>query len=637
MAAQPKKKSIDSVAAELLATRSQKRGMALVLGAGCSRSSNVPLWEEFAQSVCDQLGVPDKPRGKSAIERLERYVVASPMNQDLVTGCVDKTIAAARASVGYKYIARLVEQGFYATIVTTNWDWLLEDALYRVMRANRLLVLTRDGASDEELARQIQAAGNRTVVVKLHGDPKTRLRIGEGLSTRALSKPLLDALTPRLSKVHVVGYSGNDTDVLQLLYNGVANAEILVVARKTQAIQKQLRMLATGICGDEETLSALRYRPQVRGTVDAPQADERINVGDFDNFFCQMTLSIERRLVKETERATRLRDVEAQLLKKEESGLSYINYNQITRMARAFVNEVTRERTPDIVFFVNDPSAPGGMELKKRIEADLVAAGVKEIGILLIHGETNNRSFKREFRGKRIPAGHGGKAAKVRVVHILDSITFSGNTLQIARKQVREWYPKAEVRLGALLVSQLLVDRQSARPTDEHIYYESITDRFEIFFPWGVTQATADFDRKFSGVDGDRLVSIARRPWGAVEILADEEICSVRLLTIEANRRLSFQRHLCRDELFVALDDNIGIDVCGAELRTGVDPFDPAVKSMILEKGDYILVSRGIWHRTKASMDRVRLLEVGFGLYDQQYDIERLFDDFERVDADGAK
>ena len=36
-------------------------------------------------------------------------------------------------------------------------------------------------------------------------------------------------------------------------------------------------------------------------------------------------------------------------------------------------------------------------------------------------------------------------------------------------------------------------------------------------------------------------------------------------------------------------------------------------------------------------MDRVRLLEVGFGVYDQQYDIERLADDFDRVGADGTE
>ena len=106
---------------------------------------------------------------------------------------------------------------------------------------------------------------------------------------------------------------------------------------------------------------------------------------------------------------------------------------------------------------------------------------------------------------------------------------------------------------------------------------------------------------------------------------------------IEAGKKLSFQRHLCRDELFVALDDNIGLDICAEELGRDANQYDEAVKSLILEKGDYVLIPRGVWHRTKASMDRVRLLEIGFGLYDQHSDIERRWDDFEREHKDGRE
>jgi dTDP-4-dehydrorhamnose 3,5-epimerase-like enzyme len=86
----------------------------------------------------------------------------------------------------------------------------------------------------------------------------------------------------------------------------------------------------------------------------------------------------------------------------------------------------------------------------------------------------------------------------------------------------------------------------------------------------------------------------------------------------------------------VALDDNIGLDICAEELDTNADQYDENVKSLILEKGDYVLIPRGVWHRTKASMDRVRLLEIGFGLYDQDHDIERRWDDYERARLDGS-
>jgi mannose-6-phosphate isomerase-like protein (cupin superfamily) len=227
---------------------------------------------------------------------------------------------------------------------------------------------------------------------------------------------------------------------------------------------------------------------------------------------------------------------------------------------------------------------------------------------------------------------------EIGTVVILDAITFSGNTLELARNKVKEWFPSANIKTGVLVVSQSLLDRAKDENREPPVFYETITDRFEIFFPWGVTQLTADFDRRFVGADAThvRRVKVSRRPWGAIEILADEEIASVRLLTIEARDKLSFQRHLCRDELFVALDDNIGLDLCAADLDADTDQYDPRIKSIVLEKGDYILIPRGIWHRTKASMDRVRLLEVAFGIYDQIEDLERLWDDYERAGNNGA-
>ena len=132
-----------------------------------------------------------------------------------------------------------------------------------------------------------------------------------------------------------------------------------------------------------------------------------------------------------------------------------------------------------------------------------------------------------------------------------------------------------------------------------------------------------------------REIKIGKRPWGAVETLSDQEMTSVRLLTIEAHDQLSFQRHLCRDELIVALDDNVGLDICCEDLSANPDLYDPRIKSMVLEKGDYLLIPRGIWHRIKASMDRVRLLEVAFGVYDEAHDVQRLWDKYrlERKEA----
>jgi mannose-6-phosphate isomerase len=619
-------KKIDTVAAELVATQKAGRPACLILGAGASVASGVPMWEAFAGEVLDALGADGSEEGdsNSNVGQLEVYVRDNPLQVDLVVDQIDEKLRSARPSRGYGYLARLVQAGYYRTIITTNWDTLLEDALHQVLPSSELLVLTRDQVDEHFMTAALKLNEHRVVVLKLHGDTKSQLRMGEGLTTRSISRSVVEALEPRLKRVHLVGHSGRDLDVLQLLFSRVEDGDVLVASPEPTNIEETLRRVSSSFVGGETSL-----KQPARNGMDPP----RVNIGEFDHFFCQLSLSIERRLLRGEDRQGVLKGIETALLRKEEVGLSYINSSQLTRMARMFVGQVTKLNTPDVVFFINDPSAPGGMELKKRIESDLMLQGIG-VGVLNIAGEGDNRSFKRSFRGPDEAAFQG---QDVKSVHILDSITFSGNTLRIAREKVQEWYPSAEIRLGALVVSQMLLDRDAGREEIDRIYYDSVTDRFEIFFPWGVTQTTADFDRTFPGVDHDRVVQITRRPWGAIEVLVDQELCSVRFLTIEAGRRLSFQRHLCRDELFIALDDNIGLDVCAMDLDPNSTPFDPSVKSMVLEKGDYILVSRGIWHRTKASMDRVRLLEVSFGVYDQQYDIERLFDDFDRTHRDGAE
>jgi mannose-6-phosphate isomerase-like protein (cupin superfamily)/hypoxanthine phosphoribosyltransferase len=625
-----KRKRVSTVAAELIAARNGNIPFCLLLGAGASVSSGVKSWESFAADILEVLDVDDD--SGTSIQALEQHLNDTPTSRDLVSSSVEQVLSSAVPSRGYRFLAEIVRQGFYSTIITTNWDSLLETALSQVLRADEFVVLNRDHAPDHYLAEALRNAGDRRLVVlKLHGDPKSRLRMGEGLSTRSIPRELLDALGDRLRKVHIVGHSVSDKDVLQLLMRSIANSEITAVTPKASGLDGQISAVADAYVGGETSLAELRYGRR-KGPAAETESPTKVNVGEFDHFFCQTALALERKLL--AQQGERFREVESALLKKEETGVRYINYSKITSLTRTFVGAILADGKPDIVFFVNDPSAPGGMEVKKRIEEALASEGIR-VGVIRVEGTPDNRSFQRQFRGPDAP-DVGETDGRVLSVHVVDSITFSGNTLQIARQQVQRWYPHAEVRIGALVVSQMLVDRAVGDPAMD-IYSAAVTDRFEIFFPWGVTQTTGSFNRRFMGLDGERLVHIARRPWGAIEVLVDEEPCSVRLLTIEANKRLSFQRHLCRDELFVALDDNIGLDLSVADLSIGDDAFHPSVKSMVLEKGDYVLIPRGIWHRTKASMDRVRLLEVGFGVYDQQYDIERLADDFDRVTADGAE
>lgn len=165
-----------------------------------------------------------------------------------------------------------------------------------------------------------------------------------------------------------------------------------------------------------------------------------------------------------------------------------------------------------------------------------------------------------------------------------------------------------------------------------------VTERHKISFPWGINSATDTVVRELEHGPHRRQVKILQRPWGSAEVFATSENCSARILYIDATQKPSFQRHLCRDELFVALDDNVGIDISADEFEGGVvDDFDNRTESMTLEAGNCLLIPRGLWHRVRGSRTRVRVLEIAFGVYGEDFDIERLLDLYGRADSAGGR
>ncbi len=617
---------IQQLAGELIALQSGTGpGATVLLGAGASVASHILAWGGLAAELCRTLSLDttDTEPESALIEYLHDWRNPHGMRQKIF----QKHLKHRQPSIGYSHLAQLVKDGFVTTILTTNWDTLLEKAIFRVLSIDDIKILIRGEVPDDIIAAALMSRhreGHPTVV-KLHGDIQSGVLMLGDDETRSFDDKMGQAVRDCLSgTTFVVGQSARDADILTALLSAKRSTGTLYYVRY----------------GDSSELAAIDHILKtaqakiVTGTQKGVIADgEDVKVGSFDTFFTQLDLAVQVQLT--TDRRSQLRIAENSIIQKEATGIGYINYTRITELVRLFTLKVKKLK-PQIVLFIDDPSAPGGVELRRRMlsvmrdeQMDIPTATI------LIQGKGGSRTHKRSVETdlSTLPLENVDSAL------ILDSITFSGNTLRLARDAIREKYPNIDVRVGVLVMSQQLAERQeqTARPADA-ILHQTITDRYEIFFPWGVTQTTASFARRFEGaVRGQgREVRIERRPWGTIEILADQEITSVRLLTIEAQRRLSFQRHLCRDELFVALDDNIGLDISAEDVERDASEYDERVKSLILEKGDYVLVPRGVWHRTKASMDRVRLLEVGFGLYDQHNDIERRWDDYEREHKDGS-
>jgi mannose-6-phosphate isomerase-like protein (cupin superfamily)/hypoxanthine phosphoribosyltransferase len=600
-------------------------GYTLVLGAGASISSGCPSFYELCEQFCNEYSLTVE--NNDPITTAKTYIKTHSMNPiDYYTWFSDK-LKIADPSIGYKHLANLIKQGYFSTIITTNYDCLLENALIKLMGLDDIKIMVRGEVDDDKIAESLRFNFPKVNIIKLHGDLTSGIFFINDDKTAKISNQLKTTLGNLLVKgCIIVGSDMKDIDLLRTLLDGQCESVLYVNTKDPTT--------------DTSIMSILNSFTDKQTTTISGEA------GKFDIFFSDLDMEVQKSYVFSSAIEKKHQSIEQSIIEKQEKGSGYVNYSNLTGLVNSYVNKIGREFKPDCLIFINDPSAPGGMELKRRLLNYFPNMKSDEsIFTILIEGESGSRTHKRVVRSEQKDFNSIIENDFKKIL-VLDSITFSGNTMKMAIEQLREWFPYRDIRPGVLILDESLY--QDITNDTQHslsgIIYEKLTDRHEIFFPWGVTQATKECCRYFNGLDdNDYCIRVARKPWGSIEVLVDEKYCSVRILTIEADRAYSLQRHLCRDEFFISLDDNIGIEICCEKLS--MEEFKkypsysdiPYIKSLVLEKGDYILIPRGLWHRFRASKERVRLLEIGYGVYDEDVDIERRLDPYGRENKSGKE
>jgi mannose-1-phosphate guanylyltransferase/mannose-6-phosphate isomerase len=293
----------------------------------------------------------------------------------------------------------------------------------------------------------------------------------------------------------------------------------------------------------------------------------------------------------------------------------------IRQLARQLVEN---DSVPDCLVAVYDPDAPGGVTVLEdltRCLAQLYPGISIETGRIRIQGgrtrvereQARLGAGRRRSRDIRIPGAP-------RRILVVDDVSFTGNTLVIARDSIRQILPEAEVSFAVLAAGRQLLDNlQTLGLKLEYYYRPALGDH--VNFPWSRVGPTGTLPGYRA--EPDRL----HRPWGYMDIFVKEHVCSVRLLTFEAGQRMSLQRHKRRDELLVAIDDGLTVQIAenAEQIQRG------ASAPTVARSGDQMFIPRDMWHRFGAPPDRsVRSLEIAFGAYDQEGDLERLEDDYGR-------
>ncbi len=106
------------------------------------------------------------------------------------------------------------------------------------------------------------------------------------------------------------------------------------------------------------------------------------------------------------------------------------------------------------------------------------------------------------------------------------------------------------------------------------------------------------------------------RPWGKFEKFHENKSCTVKLIYVNANSRLSLQYHKKRSEFWKVIKGSALVEI--------------DEKTIILEEGETITIPRQARHRVLARESECIILEIAYGRFDEN-DIVRIEDDYQRV------
>jgi mannose-1-phosphate guanylyltransferase len=108
------------------------------------------------------------------------------------------------------------------------------------------------------------------------------------------------------------------------------------------------------------------------------------------------------------------------------------------------------------------------------------------------------------------------------------------------------------------------------------------------------------------------------RPWGRFEKFHENELCTVKLIYVKPNARLSLQFHKNRWEFW--------------KIVKGTAQVELDKKHLTIKEGEVIVIPKNAKHRVKALAGECVILEISYGRFDEN-DIVRLEDDYQRTDS----
>lgn len=235
----------------------------LLFGAGCSVTSGVrpatALCDIWRSEILDEENAPKeitdtesqrewlKNHKSDWYDPQREYSTLFEKKYDLQRQrrmFVENEVCNAIPSIGYAYVTSLVDQSYFSTIFTTNFDDLINEAFFFYGK-QRPVVCAHDSSINS-----ITVTSKRPKIIKLHGDYlfddiKTTDRETESLSQNMKDKFIEFA---KDFGMIIVGYAGGDRSILDVLSLLLKNEDyfkngLYWCIRKNSEISEELKKL----------------------------------------------------------------------------------------------------------------------------------------------------------------------------------------------------------------------------------------------------------------------------------------------------------------------------------------------------------------------------------------------------------
>ncbi|MCG6553182.1 MAG: SIR2 family protein, partial [Candidatus Magnetominusculus sp. LBB02] len=214
-----------------LADQAQDSRFIFFLGAGCSISSGVPAAGRLVEQWLSDL----KWRKTGSRDNLDGWITskystydrnnAAELFKDVIEELFKSEISRQNEIIkivdgkdpgfGYGILAQLMSHNKYErhfnTILTTNFDDMVADALYLYAKRKPLVI------SHESLVDFVRAKSTLPLVLKVHGDARLAPK-STTIQLKTLSPALKDVLHKILLETAIifVGYAGNDEGIAEM-------------------------------------------------------------------------------------------------------------------------------------------------------------------------------------------------------------------------------------------------------------------------------------------------------------------------------------------------------------------------------------------------------------------------------------